>query len=395
MQRTLRTITTCFIVATIGAATVFADSPTVVPVDGKPFTATLSGIDADGRATFIAENKQRTLPLADLVRWGNPRETAAGPIVVTAAGGLLVADVYGGDKESIDCDSGLFGTVTLPLSALAGVVFHPPSQRQSRDLLIDSVAGSEGNTDRLVLNNGDSLSGVIEGIENGEVKLKTDLASVSIETDRISAMIFNPALRDPAPRGGLRCWTGMADGSRLLATKIFLNPTIAAITSTAGKTLKTSPEEVVYLQPLGGRAVYLSDLKAAGYRHLPFLETKWPYKTDRNATGGQLRCGDRIYAKGLGMHSAARLTYTLDQPYKRFDAELGIDDSTDGGGSVRFRVYVDGEERQGSQIVRGGQRPVPISVDLKDARRLDLIVDFADRADQLDRADWMDARLMK
>ena len=43
---------------------------------------------------------------------------------------------------------------------------------------------------------------------------------------------------------------------------------------------------------------------------------------DRNAEGGRLRCGERLYLKGLGMHSAARLTYALDGPYQRFEAEL-------------------------------------------------------------------------
>jgi hypothetical protein len=39
--------------------------------------------------------------------------------------------------------------------------------------------------------------------------------------------------------------------------------------------------------------------------------------------------------------------------------------------------------------------PVPVSVDLSDAKRLDLVVDFAERADQLDHANWLDARLVR
>ena len=112
-------------------------------------------------------------------------------------------------------------------------------------------------------------------------------------------------------------------------------------------------------------------------------------------TGGWLRSGGRRYLKGLGMHSSARLTYLLDEPYGRFDAELGIDDSTDGGGSVRYRVYVDRQTKFTSEILRGGMKPVPVSVDLTGAKRLDLVVDFADRADELDHADWLDARLIR
>ena len=102
---------------------------------------------------------------------------------------------------------------------------------------------------------------------------------------------------------------------------------------------------MVFLQPLGGRAVYLGDLRPAEFRHVPFLDLPWPYHADRNVTGGRLRSGGRLYLKGLGVHSSARLTYLLDEPYERFEAELGIDDSTDGGGSVRYRVYVDRPEQ--------------------------------------------------
>jgi hypothetical protein len=94
------------------------------------------------------------------------------------------------------------------------------------------------------------------------------------------------------------------------------------------------------------------------------------------------------------MHSASRLSYALTKPYRRFQAELAIDDQA-GGGSVGFRVFVDGQVRHASPIVRGGQPPVPVSVDIADAKRIDLVVDFADRADELDHADWLNARLVR
>ena len=48
-----------------------------------------------------------------------------------------------------------------------------------------------------------------------------------------------------------------------------------------------------------------------------------------------------------------------------------------------------------SEVVRGGQPPVPISVDLDGVKRISLLVDFADRGDELDHADWLDARLAR
>ena len=79
---------------------------------------------------------------------------------------------------------------------------------------------------------------------------------------------------------------------------------------------------------------------------------------------------------------------------RRFAALVGIDDSTAGGGSVVFRVLVNGQERFASRTIRGGDAPVPVSVDLTGAKKLELIVDYADHADVLDHADWLDARIV-
>jgi hypothetical protein len=52
-----------------------------------------------------------------------------------------------------------------------------------------------------------------------------------------------------------------------------------------------------------------------------------------------------------------------------------------------------GRGRDTSEVIRGGDAPVPISVPLGDAKGLALVVDYADRGDELDHADWLDARL--
>ena len=74
----------------------------------------------------------------------------------------------------------------------------------------------------------------------------------------------------------------------------------------AGVALQTRGENIVALLPLSGKATYLSDLKPASYKHIPFLQTSWPYHADRSTRASLLRAGGRLYLKGLGMHSASR-----------------------------------------------------------------------------------------
>jgi hypothetical protein len=100
------------------------------------------------------------------------------------------------------------------------------------------------------------------------------------------------------------------------------------------------------------------------------------------------------------MYSASRISYALDEPYRRFETLIAIDDAAEGRGSVVLRVATDRGDGKWhvdytSPILRGGNSPIPVSVDLKGAKRISLLVDFGERADEMDYVDWLDARLVK
>ncbi len=384
----------CFLLTTCAAAA--AELPWVVPVEGEPFHGELTAVDAGWRLTFTSDGQRRALPAADVLAWGRCPEVARRPLVVLADGGLLAADVRQMDKDHLLVDCDLFGSVKLPLEILAGVVFQTPEDRRRCDQLLDRIASAAGDADRVILVNDDELSGRVEAIQNGAIQFKNESGPVSVELRRARALIFNPSLRSRPTIKGLRAWAGFADGSRLLTSQLVMDPKSVKITIAAGLTWNSSPRQVTWLAPLGGsRIVYLSDLRPDGYRHVPFLELAWPYRTDRNVSGAWLRSDGRLYLKGLGVHSASRLTYRLTEPYRRFQAELGIDEETAGRGSVRFRVFVDGSMKYESPTITGAMPPVPVSLDVTGAKRLDLIVDYADRADEMDHADWLNARLVR
>jgi hypothetical protein len=181
-----------------------------------------------------------------------------------------------------------------------------------------------------------------------------------------------------------------------VADRLVVDKGQVQVTTSAGFSCSSDSVRPVYLQVRQGpRVRYLSDLPAAGYGRVAFLDLPWPYAADRNLLGGRLRADGRLYLEGLAMHSASRLTYLLEARYRRFEALLAIDDLAGGRGSVRYRVFVDAEEKFASPVVRGGRPPLPLSVDVTGAQRLDLVVDFADRADEQDHADWLDARLVR
>ena len=371
------------------------EEPLAAPVDGDPFRAELAGVDDQWTLSFRAGEPARALPAAGLVRWGACPEPEGTPLVVLTDGSLLAADVLGADKGSLDLYSPLFRRVQLPLERVAGVAFRLPPDQRARDLLLDRVAKAAGDADRVILLHGDEITGSLEAIRDDTAYLNTQHGPLDLEVHRLRAIMFNPALWRRSDRRGLHAVAGFVDGSRLVTDRLLVDDDSVQLSVGDGSTWSTTPEKLVFLQPLGGNVRYLSDVKPAGTRQLPYLDVKWPsYRPDRNVSGSWLRAGGRLHLKGLGVHSFSLLTYRLSEPYRRFQAEVAIDGHTAGQGSVRFRVFVDGEQRYVSPVIRGTDAPLPVSVDLSGAKRLDLIVDFAQRADVWDRADWLDARLV-
>ena len=407
----------------INAAESVQRLPTVSPVTGAAFFAKLLLIDPAGQITFqpdagpdAATAGPRTLAIGDLVRWGNPVAPAAQPIVLLGDGSRLVAaaDWSGGaavrtEEDAVVVRSDDWGDVRLSQPLVRGIVFALRSSRADRQRLEDLVRAADAAQDQVLLANQDRLTGSIKELPGGSITVATAGGDAKLPISRVEAVIFAmPKMAASAggsaetlPRSaGAQLVVGMRDGSLLYAAHVVADAQRAQLELAGGTRLTgSSVDEVVSLQSLGGRFVYLSDLEPADYRQVPYLDIQWPYKRDRNVLGDPLMVGGKRYLKGLGMHSAARLTYKLERQYKRFDAEVAIDDSAGGRGSVVFAVYVLRDAKwqpaYTSDVVRGGDAPKNVSVDLTGADAMTLVVDYADRGDELDYADWLGARLRK
>jgi alpha-galactosidase len=100
-----------------------------------------------------------------------------------------------------------------------------------------------------------------------------------------------------------------------------------------------------------------------------------------------------VYPHGIGTHAASRLTVNLKGAAVAFAAVAGVDDEKGKAGSVQFIVLVDGEKRAETPVLRGGDPPVPLTVDLKGAQRLTLLVEDGGDGNANDHADWAGALL--
>lgn len=408
----------CVLCGDLVCAAARAADPTLISVGAKPVEAALVGFGADGTVRFRAEatgaeaaSPGFSVRIDDLVRWGHPANPRPQTLVLLADGSRLVtaADWSGGSPVQVDAANVVVQSVAWsearwPRTLVAGIVFSHHERWEDRQRLEDTVRSELGEKDVLLLSNEDRVTGRIVKLAGGSVTIDVEGRETSMPLSRVAAIGLgkvatggSPSARPQAPQ----IVVGMRDGSLLNAAKVVgVAENLSLELSGGGKLSGGAVDDVIALVGAGGaKFVYLSDLEPVDYKHVPYLSISWPYRRGRNLLDGPLTADGKRYLKGIAMHSASRLTYRLDGKYQRFDATAALDDSSEGRGSVTFGVYLlrGGAWKQAatSDTVRGGAAPEPVSVDVRGAEMITLTVDYADRGDELDHADWLDARLVK
>ncbi len=371
-----------------------AEEPLAILAEGTSFEGMLVAADSTGALVFETKEGRQELSVGGLVRWGVCSEPDRAPVFLLRDGTLLVAGILEANDKELAVDSDALGLVRLPFEQLAAVVRQLPASRLDRDRLLDDSIHNDEETARVIMLNGDQMRGELVELGDESISLRTGVGLVELELERISTLAFPSSPGATKASSGNSTVVGLADGSRVAVREFIVDEQTAKMRLVGGLSWEADVKDVVFLQPASSRITYLSDLAPAGYRHVPYLARTWRYATDRNVQGGMMRCAGQLHLKGLGMHTAARMSFVPPEGAGEFQASLAIDDGTEGMGSVRFRVFVDGKQKYVSPTIRGRETPIPVSLDVRGSERIDLVVDFADRADVQDHANWLDARFV-
>lgn len=111
-------------------------------------------------------------------------------------------------------------------------------------------------------------------------------------------------------------------------------------------------------------------------------------RTNSSVNNGALSVNKRRYEKGYGTHAASTITLNIPADARSFTALVGVDDESSTG-EVEFRVRVDGRSMWQSGVVKSGEDARRVTVDVKGAHTLELIVDPLG-ANTGDHADWLE-----
>lgn len=384
-------------------------------------SARLVALKADGsQLTLEVDGEPTAVGWDELAWWGRWQDTRKGPQVLLDDGSLLVADLLalnaGRARLGVDWNrlggTSLWEESTLPRRMVAAIIYRPPATAEQRDRLTRELLDASPEQDQVLLENGDTLAGELTtgggpalpaaqpDQPSPPLMLRVSSKLVELPMERVTAVRL--AGTAPQRAAATQFHLGFRDGSLLAADQLRRDGEMWELTR-RGVTLRIGAEtlrkQLCYFRPPNPRVVYLSDLEVLGYRHIPFLERAWDYGVDRDVLGGRLRLNQTVVPKGLGMHSTSRLAFELPASASRFQAEIALAEHCGRQGSCQFRVFVQGPNGQwspaySSPIIRGGDEAQSIDLPLNGARRLALIVDFADRGDVCDHANWLAARVV-
>jgi hypothetical protein len=275
-------------------------------------------------------------------------------------------------------------TVVVPPSWVAAVRIKP-----------GAAAGAAGEHDVVELSNGDRVEGRVEGFRDGRLQVSAPIGALNIDPHRIRGLLLarGDAPLDPAP--GIQVTLETTAGERLTGEWLALTSSEIRLKPSWGPEMVVPLERATRLTVLNGRLVFLSDIHPSEVQETPFFDTPHPFRVDRSQGGRPLRLGGRVYARGLGVHARSALTFALAGSFKTFATTLGVDSEVGNGGSMVFRIVGDDKPLYESPIFRGGDTPLPVTVDVSGILLLRLEVDEAENADVADHADWAEARLLK
>jgi len=124
------------------------------------------------------------------------------------------------------------------------------------------------------------------------------------------------------------------------------------------------------------------------------VESFWRVLNDKGVQGEPISVGGTQYDRGLGVHADSRISFPLNGRFAAYHVVPGPDDAH--GGLVEMRILVDGDEVfAGGKVRSTGFEARPVTIPVKGAKELTLLVTDGGDGPGGDHACWANAYLTK
>lgn len=367
--------------------------------DGTPVRGTIVRLAGDSADLSTATGNVKLANLVSLRRAGMPLPPfPAGPMLISAAGDRVPGKLTGGDDRSLEFQAtlGRDNATTMwrvPYSAAAAVWLITPPAETTFDPAKYSWRGDD-RKDVLLFRNGDVVRGTLEQLTaDGHVQFKitADPNARNHSLSQISAIAFNPALVRVRKPKEAYVHVVLANGARLDLAGAAIEGSMLQGKTLFGAAVRVPLADLIALDVRQGKATPLAEVKPKSVEQTDYLGASRPPTTDR-----PLRLptphGDSTHDSALGTAPRTRLVYDLAGKYARFDALVGLDAGIREG-SAKVQVLVDGKVEVNEALTPGISRA--ISLPVRGAKELTLVVDFGPSGGVQAAVNWGDARLVE
>lgn len=371
-------------------------------IDAKVVEGTLAEV-TDTDVVMSVKNKVTKLARADVMQiaLADASDAMATPgqaVVVTAGGDRLAAGKITLAAGTLTVVTSALKSLKLPLSRVSAI-YLPDKQSTAAEVRqkCEELRLTASRRDILVATKKGGaylgIEGVAKAIGDKTVTFNWQGKDRTSERKVVRAILIATAATQPAAAAGT---LALRDGSTLSFTGLaFDGKKITAETAVAGK-VAVAADAVASVWFRSDRVTNLAEIKPVAVKQYGFFDSGFGYRTNRSVGGGPLRLGGKTYARGLGLHSFAELTYDLNGQYGRFVVTVGIDDAVRPRGDATLVFLGDGKELGKPIRLTGKDEPVAVRLDLKAVKRLTIRVDFGeDKFDVADHVDLVSARLVK
>jgi len=382
----------------IGSSVFAADQ--LILLDGESVSATIAEIKEDGR--IIGENIPKGLDIDGLRRIDRDVQSSSvsdsTPVVELVGGGRLhVRSVAIADEQ---CVVGwAFGDdLNLSIDAVRYVKFDP---KQADNGFERAAEAPSAEFDRIFLEGGGKiqrLTGLIVELDSDQITFEWKGKEQAFPRKNLFGIVFAQLAVGTSRES--KSVVHLRDGSLLPSDIASLSENVLKAKLSPTSSVALPWQSVSSIVVKSSRLAFMSDLEPVEQSQQSIVTLSKPWQRDRSIQGRPLTLRDpeqqseRVFTKGVGMHSLCRLGFDIGGRYDVFAATIGIDAETDSKGNCVYKVLGDGKELY-SQQVKGIDAPRELRLNVSGVDRLTLLVEPGEDLDLADHADWCDARVIR
>lgn len=374
------------------------DLPVVIQtIDVKKSIGKLIYLSTSDGATILVNDKEESISVINLVSITTsvkPLANTQKETVITLSGGdVLNGQLLQGDPKNIKIETRDLGTITIPINVVARVdtaQAFSPAYRESAQWLSHNQRSGE---DQILLTNGDVLKCFITAIDSQAISVEGEMGVSQIPLHVVVSARFS--FLTPNKPEQVNFIATLQSSGRITLSDLEWSERKMKAKIFQGSMVSIDPKFLVRIDVEGGRWKWITDDEPIHYEFTPMVSVEWPYVNNLNVLGEPLKVADQIYHHGVGVHSRSKLTYNLRGKYQDFVTSFGMDDHSGIFADVSIKILIDGSIKYHKEHLRRGELHGPVRLDIRNAKKIELIVDYGDNGDIQDRFNWINTALIR